>query len=117
MITDFIGKTLIEIVNNNEEVIFTFSDKTKYKMYHQQDCCETVYLEEVIGDWDNILNSEIIIAKEDTNRDEAAYESTTWTFYEIRTIKGFVTLRWYGSSNGYYSESISVIQIAKPLVY
>ena len=49
MITDFIGKTLIEIVNNNEEVIFTFSDKTKYKMYHQQDCCETVYLEEEIG--------------------------------------------------------------------
>jgi len=44
---------------------------------------------------------------DDDSAIESQDESCTWTFYRINTIKGTVVIRWYGSSNGYYSESVS----------
>ena len=44
---------------------------------------------------------------------EDANESATWTFYHIHTIKGTVTIKWYGTSNGYYSEKATFAKIYK----
>lgn len=87
-------------------------DQRTFRMYHQQSCCEDVWLDEIIGDPADILFTPILEAVVKVNPDEMPEpdeengESFTWTFYEIRTKKGTVVLRWYGRSNGYYSESV-----------
>lgn len=108
-----VGKTLSAATNvDNERIVFEATDGTTYNMFHSQDCCESVSVEDVCGDLSDLVFTPIISASEETsdkNPDgvEKSYQdSFTWTFYRISTIKGTVVIRWYGESNGYYSESV-----------
>jgi hypothetical protein len=113
-IKQIVGKTIINIDNiNGRELRFTTKEGDVYRMYHQQDCCESVSIESISGDLDDLLNCKVLVAEEKSNREEVYYGddsysdgTCTWTFYTIATIKGYVDIRWYGSSNGYYSESV-----------
>jgi hypothetical protein len=91
-----------------------------YEMFHSQDCCECVMVEEIVGDVADIIGWAIMKAEEVTDGEELnppgserSAESFTWTFYKIDTIKGGVTIRWYGSSNGYYSESVNFREMSR----
>lgn len=107
-----VGQTLVKITGaeaGSEDVFFENSRGDRYKMWHNQECCESVWLEEVIGDVDDLIGAPIARAECVTSAppaDEEYLESATWTFYKFATIKGEVVLRWVGESNGYYSESV-----------
>ena len=114
-IEDIVGKTPVEIVVttgswHQEALVFLFDDGTACKFSHEQSCCEYVGIDDVNGDWDDLIGTPLLVAEERVSDDlpplgEYA-ESYTWTFYTFRSIKGSVDVRWYGESNGYYSEKV-----------
>lgn len=117
---DLKGRILCKVVNiNDEELHFHLTEDHYLKMFHRQDCCESVEIEDIVGDLDDLVNTPILLAEEVTNYDEepkGSYESYTWTYYKLRTLKGSVDIRWYGSSNGYYSEGVNIEVIGNPTV-
>jgi hypothetical protein len=106
---DLVGKTFIEVLRDDDSITFRLENGDHYVLKHEQDCCESVYLQDVIGDLDDLVGTEILEAEGVASEDDPPlheYEKFyTWTFFKIRTIKGSVDIRFYGSSNGYYSES------------
>lgn len=116
--SDLKGKTVLDIDKSSDEITFV-TDSGKYKMYHSQDCCESVSIDEIHGDLDDLIGSPILLAEEVTSGENPPgvtkdyQDSFTWTFYKLSTINGSVTIRWYGSSNGYYSESVSFSKVIK----
>ena len=109
---ELIGRTLCRVTEDGEELVLYLSDTNYVRFFHYQDCCESVYIEDICGDLEDLVGSPLLVAEEVSNYSaEPKYEgeeSYTWTFYRFATQKGWVNVRWYGSSNGYYSESVSV---------
>ena len=108
VIPELMGKTMIDVRNkDDEELVFTDTAGNKYIFYHQQDCCESVVIDDICGELEDLIGSPIVQAEETWNNEETGFcESETWTFYKFATAKGYVTVKWFGSSNGYYSESV-----------
>jgi len=110
------GKTLTAVkvsrgTGGADEIVFACDDGTTFRMHHYQDCCESVDIEDICGDLDSLIGEPILLAEEAENSADppanASDESHTWTFYKLANVHGYATIRWYGSSNGYYSESVS----------
>jgi hypothetical protein len=114
---DLKSKVFTGVVNqDNEVLLFVVSDDESYQLYHDQDCCERVIIEDIVGDLQDLIGNPILLAEvvdfesDKTPNGMKVYsydDSFTWTFYKLSTIKGSVTIRWHGSSNGYYSETVN----------
>lgn len=136
-VSELLGKTLlsIEVDDKKESILFKCLDGSQYLMCHDQDCCESVTIEDINGDLQDLIKTPLLkveevvstekteeqLAKEAKEKEEQGdnyydwTDSFTWTFYKFATIKGYVTIRWYGESNGYYSESVDFYQLNEDL--
>jgi len=101
--------TKVWVTDNKDSLIFE-NEKAQYVFSHLQDWCESVYVDEVIGDLSDLENLPLLVSRLDTNSDDTNLNggSYTWTFYSFATFKGYVTVRFLGTSNGYYSEEVDI---------
>lgn len=119
---DLLGRILCRVEQiGREELRFYLTESHYVRLYHSQNCCESVMIEDIVGDLNDLVGTPLLLVEEsvskkndiavnncDNDIDYYESESFTWTFYRFRTIKGSVDIRWYGSSNGYYSESVDI---------
>ena len=112
--SDLVGRVVTEVSQNEDTISMFFNDGYVAIFYHEQDCCESVWVEDVNGDWSDLYNTPLLVAEErseamtEGNNSGGYFESGTYTFYTFRTVKGSVDVRWCGESNGYYSESVDL---------
>jgi len=110
-ISELKGLTFLSVQGCSEgsvEMALTSDAGKRFVFWHESDCCEHVCIAQVDGDPGDLLRAPMLMAEEEVSKatDEEVGESGTWTFYKFATRKGYVTVRWLGTSNGYYSESV-----------
>ena len=91
----------------NDALYFEQEDGEHFVLTHIQDCCEDVEIESIDGDLEDLIGVPLLMAEEIIKvGGEPTLESNTWTFYKFATVIGYVTVRFLGWSNGYYSERV-----------
>jgi len=107
----------------SDSMVFTSTTGRKFTFEHTQDCCESVCINDIAGDLSDLVDSPILMAEAVSNVNPPTFadigrdyepESHTWTFYKFATVKGSVTVRWLGESNGYYGESVDFFDSENP---
>ena len=110
-----LGKTFVQVTGavGNFDLLFETANGERFMFSHQQDCCERVDINDIVGDLQDLVGEPLLLAEEvqgvtPVDFNEMDYESVTWTFYKFATRKGYVDVRWLGESNGYYSEGVDL---------
>ena len=107
-----IGKVFTSVSQDGYDIWFK-NEEEEFHFYHDQNCCESVHIDDVVGELSDLVGTPILLAEEVSGEIpeefvENDYESVEWTFYKFATIKGYVDVRWFGTSNGYYSTSVNM---------
>ena len=108
------GEVLTHVDEGGDQILLTTESGRTIKIYHEQDCCESVSIQDRTGEWHTLIGKVIVEAdaKEEQLSDQK-YESATLTTLTFSTNEDTVISRWIGESNGYYSESVDLCELQK----
>ncbi|WP_218074064.1 DUF7448 domain-containing protein [Escherichia coli] len=114
VINEMLGRTFKEVFKNeNDELVFRGDYYlgvwgTVFTFFHFQECCEKVWIEDIVGDLDDLQGEPLTEAELVTEECDVGECHQTWSFFKFGTSKGCVTVRWCGESLGFYSERVSL---------
>lgn len=90
------------------------TDAGTFRLYHDQDCCESVLVQSVVGDRESVTGSPITLAEEDSVCGEGSYgESWTDTKFFLEAAGKRLEIVFHGESNGCYREGVDIEFTAK----
>lgn len=120
-IEEILGKTWVDVFTTEDvgdSILVFMGDREAIVFRHVQECCESVDIEDIDGVLSDLAGSPITLAEEVVHEPEEVKrligdDSETWTFYKFATIAGHATVRWVGSSNGYYSETVGRYRVTR----
>jgi hypothetical protein len=112
---ELVGKTFTLVTDchkGSEEIDFE-TEKEWYRLGTTYDCCASICVESFDGDVEDLIDTPILeatcefseLSKREYETDDN-YKKLYWCFYKLRTKKGYVTIRWVESNNGYYSVDV-----------
>lgn len=98
----------IDIDENENEILLTFEDGSKLLCYHYQECCESVSLISVEGDFKKLEGMALRVMRHTCEFGETDYGIRGETQIVFKTDNETVITKWIGESNGYYSVEVSI---------
>ena len=110
-IGDMVGRVFTSVTQDGETMVFENATE-RFRFFHYQDCCESVHIDDIVGDLSDLVGEPLLMAEEVSGEapvefDAMNHEMVEWTFYKFATRRGYVDVRWMGESNGYYSTSVN----------
>ena len=111
ILDQIIAQTIGYVDVSDHEILFYTQEGRVFSMCNDEDRLNDVevYVEDIAGDLNDLIGVPLVRAEERSENGSSA--SGPWTFYEFATIKGSVTIRWFGESNGFYSETVSFVEL------
>lgn len=118
-VSDMIGKTFTSVrrsKDGDDEIILFSGDGYEYKLFSSENNNVNdvqVVIDDIVGDLSDLENSPILVSElvKSEGKSRLNNDIGTWSFYKFSTIKGYVDVKWWGRSNGYYSEEVNFSRI------
>ncbi len=109
ILDEFINKECTFFTTTSDTAHFICAGMGEFVIYHPQDCCERVCLEEILGE---IPATPFLIKKitetGDISGEGYGDEVVENQFYLFETSKGDFILHFNGTSNGFYGTSVYI---------
>jgi hypothetical protein len=110
-------------IDETFEIVFETENNKKITMFHEDDCCENVFIYSRTDNLNNLIGKTILNVTETVLEPNETFDRSieeqynqdifTWTFYKF-FYKGVdnkteeIEIIWFGTSNGYYDIGVQL---------